>query len=151
MIETVGPPSAQAARVTAASVPRPPRRHATIVNIDGVYRQGRDDLTRSLTAFKDVFAEEGTIDTNFGDNSGWALNLMIGQAVWGPIGVGVGAGYYLRDRSAAIDARIPHPFFFNQLRSATFDTPSLRGHEAAIHIPLIWMPPAFGLTSFAFA
>jgi hypothetical protein len=144
VVETVGPPSAQAARVTPASAPRSPRRRPAIVNIDGGYRLGRDDLTRSATAFKDVLAEEGTIVTNYGDNTGWAVNFIVGQAVRGPIGVGVGAEYYLRDRSAAIAARIPNPFFFNQLRSATFDTPSLRGYEAAIHIPLMWMPPAFG-------
>jgi hypothetical protein len=51
---------------------------------------------------------------------------------------------YLRDRSAAIDARIPNPFFLQQLHSATFDAPSLRGYEAATHIPLMWMPPVFG-------
>ena len=148
VLEAVGPPSARTtrpapSRETIARQPQPPRQHTGFFNIDGGYRLGADDLTRTFKAFSDVLAEEGTIASNYGDNAGWSLEVMIGHAVWRSLGVGVGGSYYLRKRSVAVDARVPHPFFFNQLRTATFDTEPLKAHEAAVHIPVVWMP-AFG-------
>jgi hypothetical protein len=145
VVASVGPRSPQANRATPASVPpRLPKKYPAIFTIDAVYRIGRDDLTRSFTAFTDVFAEAGSIATNYGRSTGLALDLMFGQPIWGPLGVGVGADYYPRKQKATVEARIPHPFFFSHLRPATFDTPSLKGHEAAVHIPVMWMPPSFG-------
>lgn len=144
VIETVGPPSAQVARATTASPPRPSTKNTSFVNIDGVYRVGRDDLTRTTTAFSDLFAEEGTIASNYGDATGWSVDVLAGAAVVGSLGVGVGVSYSLREKAAVVDARVPHPFFFDQLRPATFETEPLSAYEAALHIPAIWMPPAFG-------
>jgi hypothetical protein len=145
VIESVGPPSAQAARARRASAP--PRRVRTgpsILNVNAVYRVGQDDLIRTVTAFADEFAEAGSITSNHGTFTGVAFDLIYGQPMWGTVGLGVGAEYSLRKQSASVDARIPHPFYFNQLRAATFETPPLKGHEAALHIPVIWIPPAFG-------
>jgi hypothetical protein len=145
VIETVGPPSPAAARIRTPIPPsRRPRKGLSILNIDAVYRDGRDDLTRSAAAFAGGYAEAGSITANYGNSTGVAFDLMYGQPVWGTIGLGVGAAYHLRSQSAAVDARIPHPFYFNQLRAATFGTPALKGHEAALHVPVLWMPPAFG-------
>ena len=38
---------------------------------------------------------------------------------------------------------MPHPFFFNQPREATFETTQPEGTEVALHIPVVWMP-SFG-------
>jgi hypothetical protein len=64
VLESVGPPSAPAARASSQSRPPPlPMRGASFFNIDGVYRKGRDALTRSATSFSDALAEEGARTT----------------------------------------------------------------------------------------
>jgi hypothetical protein len=114
------------------------------LNIGAAFRVGGDDLTRSFSAFTDTFAEAGSIATNYGNRSGVALDVLVAQPIVGPIGVGVGVDYYVRSQHATVDARVPHPFFFNQLRTGTFETDGLSAHEAAIHIPAVWMPRTAG-------
>ncbi len=92
------------------------------MNIDAAFRVGGDDLTRSFTAFTDIFAEAGSIATDYGKRSGVAFDVLFAQPIVGPFGVGVGVDYYFRSQHATVDARVPHPFFFNQLRTGTFET-----------------------------
>jgi hypothetical protein len=138
-----GRPSSQRARQT-----RPPARTARVrppfsrIFTVGAGYQAGTDLTQSFTSFTDVFAEAGSIATNFGKRSGLAINALFAQPLRGQFGVGVGFDAYLRNQAANVDARVPHPFFFNQLRTATFETSGLSARDAALNIPLVWMPPA---------
>jgi hypothetical protein len=131
-----------ARRTPARAVPRP--RFSRVVNIDGGYRAGVEDVTRAANAFTQDFAEQGTIATNFGKRSGFAFNFLVAQPVEGTTGIGLAVDYYVRSQKASVDAHVPHPFYFNQLRTATFAAPALSAHEAALHIPFLWMPPARG-------
>jgi hypothetical protein len=115
-----------------------------LLNVDAAFRVGGDDLTRSFTAFTDVFAEAGSIATNYGNRSGLAFDVRLAQPIVRSVGVGVGLDYYLRNQHATVDARVPHPFFFNQLRTGKFETEPLSAHEAAVDISGVWMPPAIG-------
>ncbi len=114
------------------------------VNIDAAYRKGASALKRSVPAFGDVYAEPGQLVTDYGRGTGLQLDLMGGRSLWGPIGVGVGFAYYRHQSSARVDARVPHPFFFNQLRDATFTTKPLKREEIAVHVPALWMPEMGG-------
>jgi hypothetical protein len=118
---------------------RPP--FARVFTIDAGYRAGVD-LTQSFTGFTDVLAEPGSIAADFGNRSGFAFDALFAQPIRGQFGVGVGVDFYFRNQSASVDALVPHPFFFNRLRTATFETTALSGHEAALNIPLMWMPRA---------
>src|SRR6185369_16469234 len=40
---------------------------------------------------------------------------------------------------AGIDARIPHPFFFNQPRSLSADQTGVNRQETGVHVELSWM------------
>lgn len=128
----VKPPPAQ-------RVSRPQTMARTFVNIDAAYRYGTDAFTRTVPAFEPLYAEAGQIATNYGRGEGLQLDLMGGRGVWRQIGVGVGFSYYQRETAALVRARVPHPFFFNQLRDATFTT-KLKRDEIAFHIPAVWMP-----------
>ena len=115
-----------------------------IFNLDANVGVGGDALTRSFTAFTDVFAEAGSIATNYGQHSGVGLNAFFAQPITGPVGVGVGVDYLVHSPEATVDARVPHPFFFSQLRDATFKTSGLSAHEAAVNFDGVWMPQPFG-------
>lgn len=132
-------PRAQSSRARSA-----PPSQARVLHLDAAYRVGGDDLTRTFTAFRDQFAEDGSIAANYGNRSGPAFDVLFVQSIRGPIGVGVGGDFYVRKPSATVEARVPHPFYFNQLRTATFESEGLSGHEVAIHISGVWMAPAAG-------
>src|SRR5262249_10237415 len=52
---------------------RPP--YARVFTVSAGYQAG-SDVTQSFTAFTDVFAEAGSIATNFGKRSGFAFNAL---------------------------------------------------------------------------
>src|SRR5262249_6019074 len=117
----------------AASPAGSSRKTGRIFNLDANVGVGGDALTRSATAFNDLFAEAGSISTNYRKHSGAGLNAFFAQPIGGHIGVGVGVDYLARSPAATVDARVPHPFFFNQLRDATFETSGLSAHQAAVN------------------
>lgn len=141
------PPSA-IGQPPRASAPPPRRRSAPrstrILYVDGAYRAGAEDFTRTFTAFKDRFAEDGSIATNFGNRSGPAVDLFFAEPLSGAFGVGVGADVYVRSTEATVNATVPHPFFFNQPRSATFETAGLSSREIAFNISGTYTPPDAG-------
>ena len=112
--------------------------------VDGGYRVGGEDLTRTSTAFAADYAEAGSIATNYGSASSGQFGATVVPFLLGPLGVGVGVDYTSHSGSATVDAEIPHPFFFNQDRSASFATSPLSGHQLAINIPIMWTLPSYG-------
>lgn len=118
-------------------------RFSRIFTVGAGYQAGTN-LTQSFTAFTDVFAEAGSIATNFGKRSGFAFDALFAEPIRGQFGVGVSFDVYFRNQAANVDARVPHPFFFNQLRTATFETSALGAHDTALNVPLVWMPPNRG-------
>lgn len=145
-IEASGPPTPRARRLSGGTTRRPRGRNPTIVLIDGAARKGHEELTRTSTAFAATYAEEGSIAANYGKTSGPQFSALAGQFVWGPIGVGLGIDVASRERSASLAATVPHPFFFDQDRAATFTASGLSERQTAIHIPVIWTLPSYGPT-----
>lgn len=145
VVDTVGPPSTYVRRATtAAPRPRPTKPGTSFFNIDGVRRRSDGDLTETATFFTPTLDEDTTFSTNYGDPTGWSLDFMGGGPVWHSLGIGFAVGYHKRNHAATIDARIPHPYFYDTLRSATFTTGPLQSREAAFNFPAIFMPPALG-------
>lgn len=127
-------PTAQQAGPTTRSSPN------AFINIDAAYRQGSTALTQSVPAFSTAYAEEGTIATDYGKGTGFQLDLMGGGRVWRSVGVGVGFSYYQKQTPAQVTASVPHPFYFNQPRQASFTTQNLKREEIGIYFPVLWMP-----------
>ena len=152
VLESGPPTSQQPANRRTPTAPRTspatpssvsPKKLRTL-NIDGAFRTNGENVTQSFTAFTAQFAEAGSIATNYGKRSGASFDVLVTQPIVWQIGVGAGVDFYVRSQDASVDARIPHPFFFNQLRTATFTTDALSAHEVALHIPAVWTPGAIG-------
>ena len=125
---------------SAAPTPRAPsasRPRTTFLDVSGGYAYG-NSLSQHLVAFADKYAEAGSIDADYGTGSGWLIDVVGGGRVWRQMSVGVGVTYERDSRSAAIDAKVPHPFFFGQLRDATFTSESLDHTETIVNIPIMW-------------
>jgi hypothetical protein len=145
VIDSVGPPSPLALRARQA----PPKVVSTVpgrsfFNINGVRQKSQNDLTESNSIFTPNLDENTTFKTNYGDPTGWSLDFMGGGPVWRQVGVGFAVGYHQRNRAASVDALVPHPYFYNTPRAASFTTEPLKSRETAFHFPAIFMPPAFG-------
>jgi hypothetical protein len=143
VLESGSSPSGRSSQTRPAPRParvRPPFARFFIVDVG--YRAGLDDVTQSFTAFSDVLAEGGSIATNYGRNWGVTLDALYVEPIGRSFGIGVGFDYSLRNQHANVTARIPHPFFFNQLRPATFETDALTANQAALSVPVAWIPKA---------
>jgi opacity protein-like surface antigen len=145
VVDSVGPPSASVRLVTTT----PPKIRSTkpgtsFFNIDGMRSRNSDDLTESITLFTPNLDENTSFSTNYGNPTAWSLDFMGGGPVWHMLGLGFAVGYHKRNQTAAINALIPHPYFYDTLRPASFTTEPLQSREAAFHFPAIFMPPAFG-------
>lgn len=68
----------------------------------------------------------------------------IGVRVWKRLGVGVAFSRFNRTDSATIEARIPHPFFFERPRSISGEAGSLDASETAIHGQIMYFVPTKG-------
>jgi opacity protein-like surface antigen len=145
VIDSVGPPSA-AVRLATITPPkiRSTKIGTSFFNIDGLRSQSSDDLTESITLFTPKLDENTSFSTNYGNPTAWSLDFMGGGPVWHWLGVGFAVGYHKRNQSAAINAEIPHPYFYDTLRPASFTTEPLQSREAAFHFPAVFMPPALG-------
>ena len=145
-VDSVGGPSSPAlAAQSRPPRPRPPQTPGTsFFNIDGMRSRSSDDLTESITLFAPKLDENTSFTTNYGNPTAWSLDFMGGGPVWHSLGLGFAVGYHKRNQTAAIDALIPHPYFYDTLRPASFITPPLQSREAAFHFPAVFMPPAIG-------
>lgn len=61
--------------------------------------------------------------------------------LWKRLGAGVAASRHSVDGSAAVDARIPHPFHFEQPREVTGESTGLTRSETAMHLQLVYIIP----------
>lgn len=142
-IESTGPAS-PLVRAASAPAPRPGRLHAGFASLSAGYRLKGADIIRVSDAFEETYAEAGRLSARYLQTSGLTLDLLAGRTFWGPIGIGVGGSYHQREAPAKVEARVPHPFFFNQPRSTALDTGPLTAKEFALHVPVVVMPGANG-------
>jgi hypothetical protein len=79
------------------------------------------------------------------DVGGWAR-------IAGRLGAGAAFSRISRRSNAAIDGKIPHPFYYDQQRSITGTQPGVDEHEDALHVDVVVLAavsPAFELAVFA--
>src|SRR5262245_23661857 len=119
-------------------------RRTGFFNVNAGYSRSSQELVRTTAAFEEDYAEAGAFTASYGKVSGLTVDGMAGQSVYGSLGFGIGVGYQPRQHTAEISAQVPHPFYFNQPRTATFTTGLLDAYEVAVHIPVVYMPPAYG-------
>lgn len=142
-----------AKQIAAGSASAPARRSATplFLHVDAGYRIGGDDLIRNTSAFSDLYAEPGSIAANYGNGSGPQIDLMGGLFFTSRVAIAGGVSFYNGTKDGRIDAEIPHPFYFGQPRSASFESNDLTAREIGIHISLLvsaWETPKQRLSIF---
>jgi hypothetical protein len=97
------------------------------------------------TGFDDTFeaplyAETERVTVDYPVTTGPVIDVRGGYRVWKHFTIGLGVTRYSQRTDAHVDARLPHPFFDNQLREIEGTTSTLRG-ETTAHVLFGWMLP----------
>ena len=105
-------------RPAPAAPPRP------VISERRVHIGGRDLPSRFSNNFGDSAtirenAENGRFETDYTVKAGPAFNISGGGLLWRSLAVGVGVTRFSKSTVTAVNAQVPHPFFFNQPRSVT--------------------------------
>jgi hypothetical protein len=117
-------------RPPAPRSPAPPR--VVFVSADGAYQATSNDF-RDSTTFRQN-AEDGSLSADYKVKGGPAFNVAGGATIWRRLGVGVGVTRFSRSTPVTFSESIPHPFFFNQPRTASGDVANLQRQELGVHI-----------------
>ena len=100
--------------------------------VNGGYQLTANDFTDG--AVRRANAEDGRIDTKYVVKGGPSFDLAAGGILWRGLGVAVGASRFSVSTPASLAGTIPHPFFFNQLRSVSGEAAGLKREELAINV-----------------
>jgi hypothetical protein len=85
--------------------------------------------------------EDGSIASTYVVGSGPAIDIGARVRVWRQLSAGVAVSSFSNKSDALVAALIPHPFFFNQLRSVSGTAPGTTRGETGVHIDLAWLIP----------
>lgn len=102
--------------------------------------QGAPTTFSTSTVFQ-TNIESGSVSTNYPIRRAPLFDVGGGARIWRNLGVGVSVSYTTQDDDAEVTAKAPHPFFFNQPRTATGSQSVLR-QETGVHVQALWMIPA---------
>ena len=102
------------------------------VSVNGGYRIDEREFQDSVTFTAN--AEEGRFNTDYTTRSGPSFDVSGGVLLRPKLGIGVGVSRYHSSTPVTLDAAIPHPFYFGQLRSVSGDVSGLSREELGVHI-----------------
>ncbi len=87
------------------------------------------------------FHEDADFDAAYAVGAGMIFDGGAGVRLANGIGFGVAVSRFNRLDPASIDARVPHPFFFDRPRSLTGSETDLTRMETAVHMDVRWFAP----------
>ena len=85
--------------------------------------------------------EQEDIVASYLVEKGPQLDIAGGARLWRSLGGGVAVTRFSKSGPAGVIARIPHPFFFNQLRSVEGEAEGLTHEELGVHLQVMAMLP----------
>ncbi len=86
-----------------------------------------------ITTHPLTFVEPSTVDTNYSVKGARAFDFGGGVRVAPHLAVGGSFSRFEKAGSVTVDARVPHPFFFNQPRTVTGTASDLARRETGLH------------------
>jgi hypothetical protein len=103
--------------------------------------QGKPATFTGDTTFQ-TNVETGTVSTNYPFKSATMFDVGGGVRLWRNLGVGLDVSHFSQKDDLDVTTKVPHPFFFNQLRTVTGQQPGVERQETGVHIQAVWMIPA---------
>jgi len=142
------PPPAPQPAARAAAAPRA-RQSRGFIALGGVFQFEKASFTdtRTLTYFRETATHTGEYEIDGGPG----FDLGAFARVWHNLGAGVTFTQITRSGEAEYSGRYPHPFFFNQPRTATTVASDVDRTETGVHVSAAYLLPSsgrFGLTVY---
>ena len=103
--------------------------------------QGAPATFTGATTFQ-TNLETGTVSTDYPIAAARLFDVGGGARLWRNLGVGVSVSYTTQNDDLEVTTTVPHPFFFNQLRTVTGQQPGVVRQETGAHVQAVWMIPA---------
>ncbi|MDE3156641.1 MAG: hypothetical protein KGN76_16185 [Acidobacteriota bacterium] len=88
-----------------------------------------------------IYQESAPLNVSYGTKSPLLLEGGLGVHVHGRFGVGVAISYARSKTDASVQAQIPNPFYFGQLRPITGTASALQRTEVGTHIDALYLVP----------
>lgn len=120
------------------------------VNVNGGYQAVSGDEFTSTSDFT-VYDEPADLTATQKLKSGGVFDASAGYRVWKNLAIGIGITTFSSDSDVLVNARIPHPLFYDQFRFASVTAPGTKHKEVATHIQAVWFWPFTDKIDFAFA
>lgn len=122
--------------------PGAPREPRVLVTVGGGAQAAGSDTSDRLE-WEEHF-ETAVADVNYGSGTTRWLAGGVGVRLWRQFGVGIAVSSASRDAAAGIEARIPHPFHFEQPREISGQTDALSRSETGVHVQVLYLVPTAG-------
>ena len=111
------------------------------ISVNGGGQIGNTTVAQSFSVDKNL--EPAPITADASVKRGVLADAGVVARLAGPLGVGFALSYMSRSTAADVTAKIPHPFFFTQLRTISGTAPIDRT-EIAGHIDVVYRVPIDG-------
>lgn len=133
---------ARPAAATAAPAARRAGNVRGLLTVSGLFQPGTHDFTdtREFSYNREPAASTGA----YAVERGGGVDAGVFVRAWRSLGAGVSVSSVARTSDASISARYPHPFFFNQARTASTTVGDLDRAEVGVHLSAAWLLPSTG-------
>jgi len=114
-------------------------RPRTLIGVGGA-------LQAANTAFRDnvtfiLNEEDGDLNADYQVGIGRSLDGELELRVWRGLMAGVNVSYFEKQGRVNVDARLPHPIFFNRNRSLVGEAEGIGRTELGVHMLGAWLMP----------
>jgi hypothetical protein len=120
------------------------------VNVNGGYQVSSSKEFTSASDFS-VYDEPADLTATQKLKSGGVFDGSVGYRVWKNLAVGIGFTRASSKSDVIVNARIPHPLFYDQFRVASVTAPGAKHSEVQTHIQAVWFWPFTDKIDFAFS
>lgn len=107
--------------------------------VDAAWQGAPGDVTETATF--PAYAETGRVSATYRARSRTLPQVSGGLRVWRRLWLGASFSRYSTSDSATMSIDVPHPFFFDQPRHVTGESPDATHAETTVEIDATWLVP----------
>jgi hypothetical protein len=95
-----------------------------------------------ITTHPQTFVEPATVQTTYSVKGAREFDIGGGVRVTHNLAVGGSFSKFAKGGNVTVDARVPHPFFFDRARTVSGTADNLSRHETGFHGKVVFIAPA---------
>jgi hypothetical protein len=107
--------------------------------VDGAWQSANPDFRDNVTFL--LNAETGDLNADYRVGTGRAFDAEAGARIWRRLVAGAAVSYFDKRGIVSVDARLPHPFFFNRPRAVAGEADRIGRTEFGLHLLAGWLLP----------